>query len=100
MKSQNLPSQSWQRRTGRVPCGLLLRCSITFVGCATWYCTVVATIDSHWLCLQAHHGWKSGVNTLTGLPNGLKLTLGGLPVNETHGPVGLHTSKIDVVLPA
>ena len=39
-----------------------------------------------WPASPAHHGWLSGVNTLTGLPNGQPLTIGGLPVNETHGP--------------
>lgn len=39
-----------------------------------------------WPAAPAHNAWKSGVNTLTGYPNGKKLTLGGPPVNETHGP--------------
>ena len=39
-----------------------------------------------WPASPAHNGWRSGVNTLTGFPNGQPLRIGGAPVNETHGP--------------
>ena len=39
-----------------------------------------------WPAAPAHNGWKSGVSTLTGFPNGRNLTLGGPPANESHGP--------------
>ncbi len=56
---------------------------------ASFAMPVVANVDptrAIWPASPAHHGWLSGVNTLTGYPNGKNLLLGGRPVNETHGP--------------
>ena len=60
----------------------------------TYALTIVTEEDSTraiWPASPAHFGWKSGVNMLTGMPNGLALqvgnaTNGGLVVNESHGP--------------
>ena len=53
---------------------------------------IVTAEDQHravWPASPAHFGFKSGVSTLTGFPNGLPFqvgnaTNGGLPVNESH----------------
>ena len=80
------------RRLGRHPCVVLWNACNECgggKGDATEYSLPIVVQEDRtrpvWPASPCHNGWKRGVSTLTGLPTGGNLTLGGPPVNESHG---------------